>query len=602
MPPLLNAQNITKAFGPRPLFRELSFTVEEGARIGLIGPNGAGKSTLLKILAGEVEPDTGELSIRKRARVSYVSQISDFAADETVWSVMEAAVRAAQVPHEEWDRLIREILGRAGFNFSAAAASLSGGWRKRLAIARALAVAPDVLLLDEPTNHLDLEGIEWLEGVLNGASFASVTISHDRYFLESVALEIAEINPAYPDGILRTRGNYSRFLEDKEAFLEAQQRRQEALENRVRTEIEWLRRGQKARATKAKARIDKAHALIGELAEVSARNRTSTANIEFAESGRETRRLVALDHLGYEVAGRTLFRDLTFPLTAGTRVGLVGPNGSGKTTLLRLLRGELQPTSGAIERANALRIVYFDQNRQLDPSLTLRRALAPDSDSVVYQDRVIHVASWASRFLFTGDQLNQPVANLSGGERARVLIAKLMLDRADLLLLDEPTNDLDIPTLEVLEESLLEFRGALVLVTHDRYLLDRVSTVVLGLDGAGNVGQFADYLQWEAWRDELQQKRDAAPTARQTEKMAQAPATPPGRKKLSYLEAREYEGIEDRIAEAEAALQRAQAAVEDLAIATDAARLQLALDELASTQSAADALYARWAELEAKLT
>jgi ATP-binding cassette subfamily F protein uup len=602
MPPLLNAQNITKAFGPRPLFRELSFTVEEGARIGLIGPNGAGKSTLLKILAGEVEPDTGELSIRKRARVSYVSQISDFAADETVWSVMEAAVRAAQVPHEEWDRLIREILGRAGFNFSAAAASLSGGWRKRLAIARALAVAPDVLLLDEPTNHLDLEGIEWLEGVLNGASFASVTISHDRYFLESVALEIAEINPAYPDGILRTRGNYSRFLEDKEAFLEAQQRRQEALENRVRTEIEWLRRGPKARATKAKARIDKAHALIGELAEVSARNRTSTANIEFAESGRETRRLVALDHLGYEVAGRTLFRDLTFPLTAGTRVGLVGPNGSGKTTLLRLLRGELQPTSGAIERANALRIVYFDQNRQLDPSLTLRRALAPDSDSVVYQDRVIHVASWASRFLFTGDQLNQPVANLSGGERARVLIAKLMLDRADLLLLDEPTNDLDIPTLEVLEESLLEFRGALVLVTHDRYLLDRVSTVVLGLDGAGNVGQFADYLQWEAWRDELQQKRDAAPTARQTEKMAQAPATPPGRKKLSYLEAREYEGIEDRIAEAEAALQRAQAAVEDLAIATDAARLQLALDELASTQSAADALYARWAELEAKLT
>lgn len=610
MPPLLNAQSITKAFGARPLFRGLSFTVDEGARIGVVGPNGAGKSTLLKILAGEEAPDSGELSMRKRTRVSYVSQVSEFAAGQTVWSVMEDAVREAKVPSAEWDRQIRETLGRAGFlDFSAQALSLSGGWRKRLAIAQALASAPDVLLLDEPTNHLDLEGIEWLEGMLNGTSFASVIISHDRYFLEAVASEIAEINPTYPDGILRTRGNYSRFLEDKEAFLEAQQRRQESLENRVRTEIAWLRRGPKARATKAKARIDSAHALIGELAEVSARNRTTTTDIQFSESGRESKRLVVLDHLGYEIAGRTLFRDLTFPLAAGTRVGLVGPNGSGKTTILRLLRGELEPGSGTLTRASALRIVYFDQNRHLDPSLTLRRALAPDSDSVVYQDRVIHVASWASRFLFTGEQLNQPVANLSGGERARVLIAKLMLEPADLLLLDEPTNDLDIPTLEILEESLLEFRGALVLVTHDRYLLDRVSTIVLGLDGAGNVGQFADYLQWEAWRDERQRERDAPArsTAEQTVAGTNG-ATPQttgaaqsARKKLSYLEAREYETIEARIAEAEATLQQAQTAAHDPAIASDATRLQLALNELSTAQAKADALYMRWAELEAKL-
>jgi ATP-binding cassette subfamily F protein uup len=601
MPPLLNAQNITKAFGPRPLFRELSFTIDEGSRIGLIGPNGAGKSTLLKILAGEETPDSGELSVRKRTRVSYVSQISDFVAGQTVWSVMEDAVRAAQVPITDWDKEIRETLGRAGFtDFAAAAASLSGGWRKRLAIAQALAVAPDVLLLDEPTNHLDLEGIEWLEGMLNGSSFASVTISHDRYFLESVALEIAEINPVYPTGILRTRGNYSRFLEDKEAFLEAQQRRQEALENRVRTEIEWLRRGPKARATKAKARIDNAQVLIGQLAEVTARNRTAAADIEFTESGRESKRLVALDHLAYEIAGRTLFRNLTFPLTAGTRVGLVGPNGSGKTTILRLLRGELEPTSGTIERANALRVVYFDQNRRLDPSLTLRRALAPDSDSVIYQDRIIHVASWASRFLFTSEQLNQPVANLSGGERARVLIAKLMLEPADLLLLDEPTNDLDISTLEILEESLLEFRGALVLVTHDRYLLDRVSTVVLGLDGNGDAGQFADYLQWEAWRDELEQERDIS--KRSVTSVPAPSGTPSTRKKLSYLEAREYETIEARIAEAEATLRQAQTVVEDPSIASDAARLQIALNDLTSAQVATDALYARWAELEAKIS
>src|SRR5882757_4148704 len=604
MPPLLNAQNITKAFGPRPLFRELSFTVDEGARIGLIGPNGAGKSTLLKILAGEVEPDAGELSTRKRTRTSYVSQISDFEAGQTVWSVMEDAVREARVPTAEWDRNIREPLGRAGFkDFTVAAASLSGGWRKRLAIARALAIAPDVLLLDEPTNHLDLEGIEWLEDMLKDAPFASVTISHDRYFLEAVALEIAEINPAYPDGILRTRGNYSRFLEDKEAFLEAQQRRQESLENRVRTEIAWLRRGPKARATKAKARIDNAHALIGELAEVTARNRTATTDIEFSDSGRQSKRLVTLDDLGYEVNGRTLFHELTFPLTAGTRVGLVGPNGSGKTTILRLLCGELQPTSGAVERANALRIVYFDQNRQLDASLTLRRALAPDSDSVVYQDRVIHVASWASRFLFTGEQLNQPVANLSGGERARVLIAKLMLEPADLLLLDEPTNDLDIATLEILEESLLEFRGALVLVTHDRYLLDRVSTVVLGLDGKGGAERFSDYSQWEQWRGVKIEESivpGAAGTAVTPVAATANGASSGGKKKLSYLEAREYAGIEAAVDAAETRLQSAREALEETAVVTDPVKLTAALKEMEDAQEVADKLYARWAELSEK--
>ena len=306
-----------------------------------------------------------------------------------------------------------------------------------------------------------------------------------------------------------------------------------------------------------------------------------------------------LEDLRYDVAGRTLFNNLTFPLTASKRVGLVGPNGSGKTTLLRLLRGEIEPTSGTVERANALRIVYFDQNRQLDTSLTLRRALAPDSDSVIYQDRVVHVASWASRFLFTGEQLNQPVANLSGGERARVLIAKLMLEPADLLLLDEPTNDLDIPTLEILEESLLEFRGALVLVTHDRYLLDRVSTVVLGLDGAGGAGQFADYQQWEIWRDERERAASARPATGTATPVA---STNSARKKLSYLEAREYDGIESRINQAESALQKAYETVDDPAIASDAAQLQQALEELAKAQAVTDDIYTRWAELEAKLS
>jgi ATP-binding cassette subfamily F protein uup len=256
------------------------------------------------------------------------------------------------------------------------------------------------------------------------------------------------------------------------------------------------------------------------------------------------------------------------------------------------LRGEIEPNEGTIKRATSLRTVYFDQNRILEPDVTLRRALAPDSDSVIYQDRVIHVASWASRFLFSGDQLNQPVGRLSGGERARVLIARLMLEPADLLLLDEPTNDLDIPTLEILEESLLEFRGVLVLVTHDRYMLDRVSTSVLGLDGRGNAETFADYSQWETWQ---RQPQPEGKTAAPQEKRG-----PSGKKKLSYLEAREFAGIEDRVTAAEEQLARERSVVEDPAVATDAVRLQEALQAMEQAQSQLDDLYARWAELEAK--
>jgi ABC transport system ATP-binding/permease protein len=599
LPPIVNAQNVTKAYGAFPLFENISFTVTEGDRIGLIGPNGSGKSTLLGILSGRIEPDSGELAVRKRTRLSYVLQESQFEAEETVRSIVSKALANSQVPEEERDGLLFETLGRAGFqDFNVAAQSLSGGWRKRLAIAEALVKQPDVLLLDEPTNHLDLEGIEWLEELLQNGSFACVVVSHDRYFLENIATETVELSRAYPDGILRVPGNYSSFLEKKEEFLLAQEKHQEALENRVRNEIEWLRRGPKARATKAKARINTANQMISELADLNARTRTASAQIDFSATERKTKRLIELDQVAYQIGGRTLFSGLDFILTAGKRVGLVGPNGSGKTTLLRLLRDEMQPTQGQIRKADFLRLVHFDQNRILNPDVTLRRALAPDSDSVVYQDRVIHVASWAARFLFTSEQLNQPVGRLSGGERARVLIAQLMLQPADVLLLDEPTNDLDIPTLEILEESLLEYAGALVLVTHDRYMLDRVSTVVLGLDGRGGAESFADYSQWELWQGNRKQPERTAvrvPSAKPA-----APVEIPAKKKLSYLEAREFATLEDRLAQAEQLLQEKRAAAEDPGIATDAARLLNAHAEMEQAQKAVDKLYSRWAELEEK--
>jgi ATP-binding cassette subfamily F protein uup len=600
LPPILNAQSIAKSFGATPLFRDISFTVSDGDRIGLIGPNGSGKSTLLGILAGEIDPDAGEVAKRKLARVAYVAQASEFPASATPYSILCDALQTAHIGAGERDARVAEALGRAGFeDVHVPAESLSGGWKKRLALVEAFVRQPDVLLLDEPTNHLDIEGIQWLEKMLVSARFASVVVSHDRYFLENVALSVVEISRIYADGGMRIKGNYSTFLEKKEEYLVAQNKRQDALTNRVHTELEWLRRGPKARATKAKARIDTANAMISELAAMKSRSQTSSAGISFTASERQTKRLVELEDVHFRLGGRKLFNGLSFMLTAGTRVGIVGPNGSGKTTLMRLMQRELEPEAGEVRLAPSLRIVYFDQTRRMDEDVTLRRALAPDSDSVIFQDRVIHVASWAERFLFTSDQLNQPVERLSGGERARVLIAKLMLQPADLLLLDEPTNDLDIPTLEILEESLLEYRGALALVTHDRFMLDRVSTVVLGLDGEGQAQQFADYSQWESWQAE--QSRGTTSRKPAPAKTAAPEASSSAKKKLSYLEAREYSTIEQDIAQADAVLAQKQAASEDLAIATDAQRLQQALAELAEASERVDALYHRWTELENKM-
>jgi ATP-binding cassette subfamily F protein uup len=589
MPLLLSCQSLTKSYGARPLFEDISLSISDGDRLGLIGPNGSGKSTLLRILAGAETPDAGSTAVRKMAKLGYVPQEVGFPPESSVLRIMQEAA-----PSEDGAARIPTVLGQAGFeNGDSLAGSLSGGWKRRLAIARELVREPDVLLLDEPTNHLDLEGILWLEKLLKAAPFASVVVSHDRYFLENTATEMAELAKLYPGGLFRVKGGYKDFLARKDEFLSAQAREQQSLSNQVRRELEWLRRGPKARTTKSKARIDNAGRLIEELAEVSARQQTGAAQIDFTASGRRTKNLLEARAVTKSLGGRTLFDGLSLILRPGMRLGLVGANGSGKTTLLRILNGEIAADSGSVERADALRVVYFDQNRaQLDPAVTLRKALAPDGDSVIYRDQPVHVAGWAKRFLFRAEQLETAVGRLSGGEQARVLIARLIVQPADLLLLDEPTNDLDIPTLEVLEESLLEFTGALVLVTHDRYLLDRVSTAVMGLNGEGGAELFADYSQWEQAQSA---RRKPKPTAKAVgQQTAAAPA-----KRLSYLDSREWESMEERILGAEQALDRAKAAVE--AAASDATRLPDCYREMLLAQEAVDQLYARWAELEAKL-
>ena len=599
---LISCQSISKTFGARPLFENISLTISDGERIGLIGPNGAGKSTLIQILAGVQTPDSGGVSLRKLVTTGYVPQDPVFDSDITVAAVLEAALAGRHLEDYERESLIEITLSRFGFSDpTVRALSLSGGWRKRLAIAQAVIASPDLVLLDEPTNHLDLQGILWLEKFLRSAPFASVIVSHDRYFLENVVSDMVEINRTYPEGLFRVKGSYSEFLIRREDFLAAQSKQQEALSNVVKREIEWLRRGAKARTRKSKARIGDAGRHIGELAELNERMAKGITQVEFIASDRKTKKLLVAENLSKSMGGRILFEGLNCTLSPGIRLGLVGANGSGKTTLLKILGGELDPDGGVVQRADGLRVVYFDQNReQLNLDEPLRTALCPYGDSVIYKDRTIHVAGWAKRFLFHSEQLDVAVGRLSGGERARVLIARLMLQPADVLFLDEPTNDLDIATLEVLEENLSDFPGALVLVTHDRYMLDRVSTLVLGLDGNGGADLFADYSQWEEAQSKVKSSApDLSPKTAKPEAIAAAP--PSSKKRLSYLENREWESMEAQIEAADQDLAAHQRNLHDPEIMRAPKRLQESYEKLQAAQQAADQLYARWAELEVKL-
>ncbi|MGH9869341.1 MAG: ABC-F family ATP-binding cassette domain-containing protein [Candidatus Polarisedimenticolia bacterium] len=596
-PALLSCEGLTKSFGGPPLFEGLTFAVHEADHLGLVGPNGAGKSTLLRILAGLERPDTGTRSHRKNIRIGFVPQTPVFAPGRSAEDVVVEAL-AADPRLDDAERHQRALLAlaRAGFTDPGVSTDvLSGGWRARLAIAREIAGEPDLLLLDEPTNHLDIDSILWLEGLLRNESNAFIVISHDRWFLEHVAGRMLEINRIHPAGLFEVSGSYADFLEARDAALANQAAYQETLAGLVRREVAWLRRGAKARTTKAKARIKAAEASIESLAEARSRGNAPSLDIEFGASGRRTKRLWSCEGLRVAFGATPIIDGLDLLLAPGMRCGVLGPNGSGKTTLLRTIVGEIAPTAGTIQRAEGLRVVYFDQNRDtLDPTLTLKRALAPESDSVIYRDRALHVASWAKRFLFQPAQLEAPVSRLSGGERARIVLARMMLQPADLLVLDEPTNDLDIPALDVLEEALLDFPGALVLVSHDRLLLDRVSTQVLALDGKGGALHFADYDQWEANR----------PAARAPRKeTARAPATKasaPGPRRLSYLEQREWDGMEADVLDAEAQLAAAQKRAADPAIASDAAMLQTRHAELEELQAKVEQLYARWAALEEK--
>ncbi len=606
MSPLLSCQNLAKAFGAQSLFSNITLILKPGDRAGLIGANGSGKSTLLKILCNLDSPDNGKVFSQKHARTSYIAQEDVFNEEQNCIENLYQAVRDIDIEDAERYNRIQSLLSRAHFiDRESPVRLLSGGWRKRLAICRALVVHPDILVMDEPTNHLDIEGILWLEQLLNASlpesPSAFLLVSHDRRFLENTVNRVIELGAVYPEGSLQTKGSYSDFLDNKANFLQQQQNLEERLANKVRRETEWLRRGPKARTTKAKYRIDEASRLQDQLGDVRSRNRsTGQVQITFEGSNRKTKKLLSCQGLEKHFDGPPLFTDLDLVLSPGSRLGLLGRNGSGKSTLMQILAAATQdngpkPDKGTLSAADKLRIVSFDQRReQLDKDITLRRALSPDGDSVLYQGRSLHVVSWAKRFLFRTDQLETPVHRLSGGEQARILIARLMLQPADILLLDEPTNDLDIPSLDVLEESLSEFPGALVLVTHDRFLLDRVCNLVLGFDGKGATEYFADYEQWlhmlQVTEKKEQKKQSATPKKKTQQKQK------PG--KLSYLDQREYDQMEEKILNLEEQLEEVQQSMQTEKVASSPGLLQEHWEKQQQLQTEVEQLYERWDELE----
>jgi ATP-binding cassette subfamily F protein uup len=607
---LLNAYGIKKAFGARPLFENLSFSIESGDKIGLIGPNGAGKSTLLKILAGKQQVDEGKLTFARALKVGFLEQTPQFEPDATIFS---ALMQKANPHLEEWESHMKAYELIAKFEFEeqahvtgdALVASLSGGWKKRVALAAELMQDPDLLLLDEPTNHLDVESILWLENLIEQASCAVLTITHDRLFLQRIAQRILELDRRNVDGILNVQGDYLAYLEVKEHLIHTAEQREVVLKNTLRRETEWLRQGAKARTTKQQARIDRAGALKEEVQGLQDRNQVKKAQLQFHTSQNSPKKLIEAKNVAKEYEkGVPLFVNLNAIVVPGTRIGLLGPNGAGKSTLIRVLLGEEQPSSGSVFRAQGLSVAYFEQNRDaLDPRLTVSQTLCPSGDFVSYKGNMMHIRSYLDKFLFTQGQMDMQVGKLSGGEQSRILLAKLMLHDVNLLVLDEPTNDLDFATLNVLEDCLVQFPGAVLFVSHDRYFVAQVATQILAINGKDSpfkqVCAFANLEQWEIWH--TQQKKDDLLTLKKNAKQnaKEAKNQPAAQKeKKSSKNQFELQQLETNIQKAETQITQLKSELCKPAIAGDykeSARIASELDVLVGQ---VDGWMARWAELE----
>lgn len=587
---ILSANQLCKSFGARPLFSDLHIHIEKGTRLGLIGPNGSGKSTLLQILSGQQLPDQGEVIQRAGARVVCVPQ-SVQAPDEPMDQIIDHYLQTVRPELDVGERqqLIMQFLSLVGIqDHQAIASSLSGGWRKRFAIAKQLSVEPDLVFFDEPTNHLDLDSILWLEGFIRRSVPTYVVVSHDRAFLEETTNQVMEINPRLPKGMYRCKGSYSVFLEARNHLMSSQMQLEKALASKARRELEWLRKSPPARTCKSRSRTDAAHSLIGELEQVKGKNRDKKAEIRFSGTERETVKLLQGNNLCKSLGGKTLFSGIDIVLSPGTRLGLCGGNGTGKSTLLKIFAGTELPDQGTVKTAEGVKIVHFDQMRESLPlKTTLREALSEDGETVYYLGRPIHVSGWAEKFLFSKERLDQQLGLFSGGERARVFIARLMLQPADILLLDEPTNDLDIDTLQILEQSLADFPGAVVLITHDRLMMDEVCSEVIGLGTGSDHCLFADYQQWMQFQKSAKKTPKKSSDGKKTQDV-----------KFTYKEKRELEEIEKTISQLEEEI----ALLEKEALAASGESVQKIYQSMGERQQRLEDFFSRWEELEEKRT
>jgi ABC transport system ATP-binding/permease protein len=591
---LLNCQELSKGYDGRTLFDGITFMIHDDERAGMIGPNGSGKSTLMRIMADVIEADSGKIERAKGMRVAYVAQTDEFPEDATVESALVNALSGEDISDHDREVRARILIGKMGFDGGGALVNtLSGGWRKRLAIGCAIITEPTLLLIDEPTNHLDLGGILWLERMLQNANFAFIVVTHDRYFLERVTRRIIELNPRYPDGYLSIDGPYSDFLEKREDWLAAQQKREQGLSTQVRHEVSWLRAGVQGRGTKANSRVDAAHDAIDNLHEMQRlRQQDAGMAMKFSASGRRTQNLIIAEGLAKTLGGNKLFEDVEVSLHPGTRLGLVGNNGSGKTTLLRILSGELESDGGHIKRAPLLKVASFDQNRQkLMPERSLRYHLAPTSDFVTVQGRQMHVVSFGEQFRFTKEHLDMPVKSLSGGQQARAMLAMMLLEETDVLMLDEPTNDLDIASLEVIEDGMLAYPGAIVLITHDRAMLDSICNSFVGLHDGGRSANYGSFAQWQ----EAEEAHKEAAKAPKQKAKGRKP-----RQALTAAELRELRGMENAIMTAEAEAEELQSGLSDPALLADHARMTAHCEKLHTIEVRVRELYERWEVLEAK--
>lgn len=604
---LFSVHELAKSFSDRTLFKGLSFGVEEKERIGLIGPNGQGKSTLLKIVAQKVEADSGSVAYAKNLRVAYLEQDPLFQENATIMDAMlEKAVALGGDPFDwelqskayEFASLIN--LEGAGLSLETPVSSLSGGWQKRIALVREFVVEPQLLLLDEPTNHLDVEGIIWLEEFLQTANMATVTITHDRVFLQRVSKVILELDRRNPNGLLRVDGDYARYCEIKEGVLASQQKTEDTLRSTLRRESEWLRQGAKARTTKQTARINRAHQLMDDVQEIGERTVNREVNFDFQGSEKTPKKLIEVKKGTKSFDGRVIFKDLDLFIARGSRIGLLGSNGCGKSTLIKSLLGEYELDSGSVVQSENLQVAYFEQNRSiLDPKATVMQTLCSDGDHVKFRGNFVHIRSYLDRFLFSTQQATMEVGKLSGGEQARLLIAKLMLQEANLLVLDEPTNDLDLPTLNILEEQLKNFPGAIVLVCHDRYFLDQVCDQILAFPyetDSGHIEEFASVFQWESWfeKERAKAERRVKAPAKSVESQEAKPV------KLGYLEQRELDSMGGLIEKFEAQMADINQQMLLPKTQSDPKKLSELSASLGELQKTIDEHYTRWELLEAK--